>query len=1223
MFFTKQNDLWKSDEDVVDSLQQLTNSNGEVIGWTYFDAKKKETEFYSPMGRLLSIENHNGLTQTLEYSTSTTPVAVAPAPGLMIKVTDFSGRSINFTYDNSARIKSMSDPSGNQFVYSYEGGTLSSVSHNDGKVRTYKYNDFGSLGGDRELTGIVDENGVRFASYGYSGKAAATTQHNVGGVAVNKYTFIKNSNGSTTVIDPLNTSYTYAFQSIVRMDRNTSIVRTCSGCGGSSSFSYDANGNISSRTDFNGNVTTYSYDLSRNLETSRTEAYGTPQARTITTSWHPAYRLPAQIDEPGRRTTFSYDSNGNLLSKTITDTALNKLRTWSWTYNSLGQVLTEDGPRTDVPDITTYTYYTGTSAGYYTLGDLATVTNAMGQVTTISRYDASGRPLEFTDPNGLVTTLTYDPRGRLKTRTVGSQLTTYDYDGVGQLIKVTSPDGSYLNYTYDAAHRLTDVIDNLGNKVHYTLDLMGNRTAESTYDPASVLTRARTRVYDSLNRLQKEIGGTNPSLQVTQYGYDNNGNLRSITDPLNHVTTNSYDALNRLIQITDPANGVTVNEYDPRDQLTAVTDPRALVTHYAIDALGNKLQTQSPDSGDSTYIYDAAGNITQKTDARGVVSQYAYDALNRVTSITYPASPSENVSFTYDSTGNGNKGKGRLTGYSNDGGATVLTYDVYGNVVQQTEMIGSQIHVTGFQYDNANRLAAITYPSGRLVTYVRNSLGQVAQVQMQDGVGATTVVVADGIAYLPFGSISGIAYGNGVTTSVQYDKDYRIARIITTSTPRWEYVYSYDANGNITQLIDQAGSRDFAYTYDALNRILTDAHLGGYWGYQYDANGNRAALNLNAADPNAAANGMVIPQIYAADSNRQTSFMGISLDYDAAGNLIGTGGGVSLAYNDANRLATANNSINYRYDALGRRTSKDESGSEQLVYLPNGHHLVQLQLNADQTYARMSEYIWLDDTPLARVETLYGSNNVVAGRRLHYIHADHLNTPRLLTDAGKNIVWRWDSDAYGVASPNEDPDQDGMLTVFDLRFPGQLFDGTLLTHYNINRDYDPLQGRYLQSDPIGLAGGINTYGYVYGNPTNYFDRDGLTPEGAAAGAIIGTGVGAIGGAFAGGAVGVAGGPAGVIGGGIAGAGQGAVDGAIIGAVVGDALSDLAAMAAPGNVADTQIIGDYNEAASKARQCGGKAPDRCEWLEQNKNRYRPDQVKATQKAWGCRRSRHGR
>jgi len=229
-----------------------------------------------------------------------------------------------------------------------------------------------------------------------------------------------------------------------------------------------------------------------------------------------------------------------------------------------------------------------------------------------------------------------------------------------------------------------------------------------------------------------------------------------------------------------------------------------------------------------------------------------------------------------------------------------------------------------------------------------------------------------------------------------------------------------------------------------------------------------------------------------------------------------------------------------------------------------------------------------------------------------------------MTDSTKTVVWHWDGDAFGFIAPNIDPDGNGSGDYLNLRFAGQIADTETGVFYNLNRDYDQSAGRYLQSDPIGLDGGINIYSYVYNNPVNYFDRDGLTPEGAAAGGAIGSAVGGVIGGIVGAGGGILVAPGvGTVGGGLAGIGQGAVDGAIIGAAIGDALSDIAAMAAPGNVADTQIVGGYNEAASKARQCGGKAPDRCDWLEQNKNRYRPDQVKATQKAWGCRRSRHGR
>jgi YD repeat-containing protein len=109
------------------------------------------------------------------------------------------------------------------------------------------------------------------------------------------------------------------------------------------------------------------------------------------------------------------------------------------------------------------------------------------------------------DPNGLTTTLAYDSRQRLTSRTVGGEATAYEYDGAGQLKKVTLPDGSFLSYTYDAAHRLTEVADNAGNRIAYTLDPMGNRTREEVFDAGSTLRRTLSRTYEALNRLRLEI----------------------------------------------------------------------------------------------------------------------------------------------------------------------------------------------------------------------------------------------------------------------------------------------------------------------------------------------------------------------------------------------------------------------------------------------------------------------------------------------------------------------------------------------------------------------------------------------------------------------------------------------------------------------------------------------------------------------------------------------
>ena len=116
---------------------------------------------------------------------------------------------------------------------------------------------------------------------------------------------------------------------------------------------------------------------------------------------------------------------------------------------------------------------------------------------------------------------------------------------------------------------------------------------------------------------------------------------------------------------------------------------------------------------------------------------------------------------------------------------------------------------------------------------------------------------------------------------------------------------------------------------------------------------------------------------------------------------------------------------------------------------------------------------------------------VMDGSAVRYLHTDQLDTPREVSDTSGNVVWQWDnSDPFGNNVANENPGGAGTFS-FPLRFPGQYFDQETQTHYNVNRDYDPAIGRYIQSDPIGLAGGVNTYGYVGGNPLSYIDSLGL------------------------------------------------------------------------------------------------------------------------------------
>ena len=421
---------------------------------------------------------------------------------------------------------------------------LTKVTYADGNSRVYYFNEAAQISGGSTCTGfrppsngrghlpnawtgLVDENGARYISWTYACNGLASSSQLANGaekvtVAYTDYSPDYGPTGGASMSvthysgspqNPVATTSRWQYNNTLDSAKITSINQPCAECGGAVNTYYDANGNVSRTQEWvTSNQTTYTYDLTRNLETSRVEGSG---KRTISTQWHATFRLPAKIAEPKRISTFAYDASGNLLSKTIQATndttgssglniaGVGAPRTWTYSYNEFGQVLAIIGPRADGADVTRYTYDGAT-------GNLATITNAVGHVTTYSDYDAHGHVGTITAPGGIRTTMTYTRRGWLESQTVtgeGTSLTTsYVYDGAGQLKSVTLPNQSVLRYIYDDAHRLVEVDDSLGNAIQYTLDIMGNRTQEIAKDPSGNLARQTTRIFDSMKHLQSVTG---------------------------------------------------------------------------------------------------------------------------------------------------------------------------------------------------------------------------------------------------------------------------------------------------------------------------------------------------------------------------------------------------------------------------------------------------------------------------------------------------------------------------------------------------------------------------------------------------------------------------------------------------------------------------------------------------------------------------------------------
>ncbi|NUO75851.1 MAG: RHS repeat protein [Lysobacter sp.] len=835
-----------------------------------------------------------------------------------------------------------------------------------------------------------------------------------------------------------------------------------------------------------------------------------------------------------RETRIVRNARQQATSVTVHDTVTNATRTTTYAYceaadvaasNStcplLGLPKSVDGPRTDVSDVATYAYYASDAAGCssspttcaYRKGDLWKATNALGQVTEVLGYDPQGRVLSVKDINGVVTDYEYHARGWLTATKVrgpnaGSEtddrITTVAYYPTGLAQRLTQPDGSYVQFTYDAAQRLTDVADNAGNTIHYTLDAAGNRTKEDTKDSGATLRRTLSRMYNTLGEQTQHKDASN---NITGTTYDVDGNPNVVTDPLSRAVDSDYDPLNRLARTLQDPGGIaaeTLYQYDALDNVTQVTDPKGLNTGYSYNGFGDVTQLASPDTGLTQYAYDSAGNLDSRLDANDAQAHtYDYDALNRLTSVSMlPTSGGNDIVYQYDTINTGCGGDaahalGRMTGSNKSGSTMRYCYDRFGQVETKMQIVGGRFFMVNYTYTAAGDLQSVNYPDGAIVDYVRNAQGRISEVGVTPAGGSRTVLLSQA-GYAPFGPALGWTYGNGRSLSRSFDLDYRAQTLQDNASGGLSLHYGYDAAGQLTELKDGLQSAFLArYDYDNLGRltILRDGPSSTpIETYGYDATGNRTSL-LHA--------GVTTNYTYPGSSHRLSAAGGIARTYDGVGNTTAIGGAAKqFDYAADDRMVSVQQggivTRSYTYNALGERVlstvpgltgNPDGSGGTPdvhtyTVYDESGRWLG----DYDTTGKALQQAIWLDDLP---VGLLAGSG---ANQKLHYIEPDHLGTPRAVIDRSRDVaIWTWalQGEAFGNSPPNQDPDLDSTNFVFDMRFPGQRYDAATGLNYNYFRDYDAGSGRYVQSDPIGLAGGSSTYAYALGMPTSAKDNLGL------------------------------------------------------------------------------------------------------------------------------------
>ena len=936
------------------------------------------------------------------------------------------------------------------------------------------------------LTGIQDRYGEQIDSWTYDGFGRGLTSQQ--GSGANLTTLVYSPRGSTTVTNPLGVTDTYTFTTLQGVPKVTQIARaaTSTTASASRSFTYDSNGYMASKTDWNGNETTYAND-SHGDPTTINEAVGSSVARTTTIAYDATWvHLPDSITTPGLTTSFTYDGSGNPLTRTLTDTTSQSVpystngqtRTWTYTYDGTGHPLTAKTPNGN-----TWTYTWDSS------GTLTKVTNPLSQSTSVTAHTAGGYPETVVDPNSVSTALAYDGQMRLTssavTTSAGVLTTQYSYWFANLIFTLTLPDSSQWISTPDTAQRIVKFADIYGNNIQYTLDALGDRTANKTYDTTSTLRRQHSATFDALGRILTDVGGAG---QTTTYTYDPNGNALTIKDGVGNTTTRTFDALSRISQSTDASSGVAQWTYDAHNRPLSVTDPDSNATSYVYDGFGDVIQQASPDTGTTVYHYDSDGNLTSKTDAAGVVTDNTYDALDRKSTTTYPADSTENVAYTYDQTGSGfSFGIGRLTSLTDAAGSLSLTYDERGNTLSEKRTNGSNVFTTAYTYDKASRIASITYPSGAVSSFTRDLTGNVTQMPFSATHSDESYSLWS-LGHLPFGPINAIHYNNGDNAAYSYDLDYRLTTLLYETyeyTPYFEWTYTYDNANNVSSITDSITSANSqAFGYNDLNRLTSASSSGTYGTFEwaYDHNGNLTGETIGGTS-----------YTYATTSgtNRLASFTWpsntVTYSYTATGNInnITQNSTAVLAatYNKANRLESVTDTplaiTSEIYDAFGRRFSKAEPGSSPIYYTyDQDGNLIEENNNGTVT-----DYLYVDGVNVANWEP--------SEQHLYAINTDRLGVPLVSRDEYGLTNWAALTLPYGTMSETVSGGEFTGPVTQNLRFPGQYFDVETSNHYNLNRDYMPLLGRYLEADPIGLAGGLNPYLYANANPGKFTDRWGL------------------------------------------------------------------------------------------------------------------------------------
>lgn len=602
-------------------------------------------------------------------------------------------------------------------------------------------------------------------------------------------------------------------------------------------YSYDSNGNLISVTDPRGNITLYTYDNTNRIASIKNRL----GQIVLQNTYNSDGKVINQLDASGNPISFNYDLDTLTITKSDPNGRIALI-----TYDSRARILQDQDT---LGNKIFYTYdkeftpmsikdknNNTTAYTYDSNGNATKITYPNGKAVSFT-YDSNNNLTQISDQrytnvnggNPKIITNTYDTKGNLSQTNNASKIISFTYDLRGNVLTTTNPNSQTTTYTRDVLGNPLTIKDPTNNTTAFTYNNLGQLT--QTTDPSN---KIKSYSYDANGNLLTKTDGNG----TTQYSYDPENRLKTLTLPSSAVTQYSYNPANSLTSVLDAGSNTTGYSYDVYQNMLSRQDALNKTTQYMFDLLNRKKQVTSSLGAVTKWEFDANGNITKRIDANNISTNYTYDNLNRLKIITYP--DASQITYTYDDRGN-------VLTMVDPTGITTYVYDLFDRLISVTD---SNNQATTYTYDNVGNITKITYPDNKAVLYGFDQSGRIKTVTDWNNSQTVYNYTND--------LLSSKNLPNGITASYTYDNSNRLSSLQYTKgqTQIASFSYQRDSNGNITQTSEQnnfpvppqpgALSLSTSTSTQTVNLTTTGTSDWAHWsGYDHKATGGNQISNYS------------------------------------------------------------------------------------------------------------------------------------------------------------------------------------------------------------------------------------------------------------------------------------------------------------------------------------------------------------------------------------------